>query len=112
MDSDRKEEEYKSTKIQELKAVIRDQNNTITRLRASRDLHRTKNKDLIATNHDLKERIRALTIKEEIANLNSNTKKQPKYLTKTPIPIFTSSAASENNKKYPDVPNYYNDKDK
>ena len=69
MDSDR-EEGLKSTKIQELKAVIRDQNNIIIRLRALRDLHRTKNKEFIVMNHDLKARIRTLTVKEEIADLN------------------------------------------
>ena len=76
MNSDREEvEEFESIKIQELKVTIQALNTTITRLRASRDLYRNKNKDLIATNRNLEERIKVLIIKEEIANLDSNAKK-------------------------------------
>lgn len=111
MDSDR-EEGLESTKIQELEAVIRDQNNIITRLRASRDLHRNKNKEFIVMNHDLEARIRTLTVKEETADLDFDAENQSHFLSKaTTSPTPTSSTTSENNKKYPDVPDYYGDKD-
>ena len=113
MDSNRKEVEgFESIKIRELKVIIQALNTTVTRLRVLRDLYRNKNKDLIATNYDLEERIRALTIKEEIVNLNSNAKNQLKYLTKTSSFISIFNTTSKNNKKYSNVSDYYNNKDK
>lgn len=134
MDSDSGEESMDSiAKIQELEAKIRSLNTTnqelsttITRLRASRDLHRfnTKtvtrvNEDLINKNKEVEAGIEAPTVKKETVTqefLDSDTDDQPKFLRKTTK--FTSSptpsinTGSENNRNYPDVPDFYGDKAK
>ena len=113
VDSDREEE---PTKIQDLKATIRglnttiqELNTTVTRLRASRDLHRTSHKDLAIKNQELKARIHALTVKEEKNEFLDSDAEEAEQSKKAAIPTLIRSDG--NNKKYPDVPCFYGDKD-
>ena len=81
MDSDQEEAETESqltiqhyqAQICGLNTTIQNLNNTIARLRESRDLHRsnvrtltTTNKALTTTNSELEAKLQALTVKEEV----------------------------------------------
>ncbi|CAD6589853.1 MAG: hypothetical protein ASARMPRED_004288 [Alectoria sarmentosa] len=116
MDSDREEETplKESARIQALENTIHDLNTTVTRLRASRDLHRLNTKTVITKNEELEAKIMALTVKDKTVvskPLNSDAED-------TPIKMeFSKKATTQHiepgkNKKYPDVPLFYGDKDK
>ena len=121
INSDREKETSESTRIQELETINRDLNITIldlntiiARLRASRDLHRLNIKTVTAKNEKLKTKIKALTVKETIVLKPldfdaEDTSIKMKFSTKK---IITQHIESGENKKYPDVPLFYGDKDK
>ena len=149
MDSDHEEEttpesqltiQHYQAQIRALNTTISDLNKTITRLRESRDLHRSNAKTLTTTNSELEAQIKALTVtvkEEAIAEpLDSDVEEQPVKLEvmkkKTPViastantPVIASTAntpvitptrstiiaVTGNNKKYPDVPYFYGDKE-
>lgn len=125
MDSDQEETRPESSltiqhyqaQIHGLNTTIQNLNTTVTRLRESRDLHRFNAKTLTATNTELQAKIQALTIKEETVTsaepLDSDVDEQPIKLevTKTGTPVPTVLVVG-NNKKYPDVPYFYGEKEK
>ena len=124
------------TTIRNLNTTIQNQNATIARLRESRGIHRsnvqtlaTTNTALTITNAELEEKIKALTVKEEVISepLDSDVEDQPIKLEftkkKTPViaptansditpTVTTSTVVTGNNKKYPDVPYFYGEKEK
>ncbi|KAF6224537.1 hypothetical protein HO173_013054 [Letharia columbiana] len=89
MDSDQEETRPESSltiqhyqaQIRGLNTTIQNLNTTVTRLRESRDLHRSNAKTLTATNTELQAKIQALTIKEETVTpaepLDSDVDEQP-----------------------------------
>ena len=106
-------------------------NKTITRLRELRGLYRSNAKALTTTNAELEEKIKLLTmtaVKEEaiLELLDSDieeseqpvkleiTKKTPIIASTTSTPIITPTttiAITRNNKKYPNMPYFYGDKE-
>lgn len=109
MNSNR-EEESKSSRIQKLKTTIHNLNIIVARLRMLRDLYRFNTIIVTTKNKELKAKIKALTVKETVVSkpLNfdaENALIKMKFSTKIII------AQIGNNKKYFDVPLFYDDKD-
>ena len=119
------------TTIRALNTTIQNQNATIARLRESRGIYRSNVQTLTITNTKLEAQIKALTVKKEepileaiLEPLNSDTEDQPIKLKitkkKTPVITPTDTAptviaptiVTRNNKKYPNVPYFYGEKEK
>ena len=117
LDSDQEEEKHTPT-IQELQAIIRSLNTTVTRLRASREIYRSNIKTLTVKNKELEARLAAVNLKEEAIpeplDFDLDEAEQSVKLEKTSIPTVhtTKITTTGNNKRYPNVPDYYGDKAK
>ena len=125
--------EHYQAQIRALNTTIQNQNATIARLRESRGIHRSNVQTLTITNAELEEKIKALTVKEEVISepLDSDIEDQPikleitKKKTHIITPTITTPATNSdiaptvitpvvtgNNKKYPDVPYFYGEKER